>query len=1566
MSIDGERLTGVVSSGANGSSTSLHRQLQHSNEQQQHTRHMSNPTARHSSSPSATSSSSSTFPYAMITPASPLLPPKNTSDIQAGHGSTTTTTTSSTTGSLESDKRTEKTTMRRSSRSLGPFAPLPNDSVFSTATRAYIDDNDNHSTAQESRSYDRAASPSPSYQGSSTPSSRAARYLSRHFSTTTTTPPSSASAAGSGLSTPFTASVTGGVSSSRFADAQEAIRRSPTSTRFFSAASTAGGDRSNTRNGTSGTPLLSSSTNQSSSSLTNGSTNNKDTKEVLSSILPSINNFGLALNPLSTQMSISRSGQPLCGAVLDGKYLLIGTSLGLDFLPLHIEGNKPLKSGLWNGVSSSLSERFGGSGGTSSSPNDTTSSSQGISSSSSGNGNGNGKNGSSSSTSAIEENNSMKDGTKKVRKPISLIKKTRFKQLVILSERSNVLLAVAGRNDHVRVYSLDSLRRLIEKKMKDIVDSPSSTSATSPSNSKPNKGLGLSMQKKGRQVLSPVPPLPGDIKGKGRALPMNTNSSTTTSSTQQTSNQAAQLQSQTMRRQYSPPPAYEHGNTTTNPTSTPSPSSSSHPPNRRRKTITPTSVTEENNGHPSPTSATATHFPPASSPSSSVHRSSPHSPREHVASSPRGGVSMRRAKSRETLRRGSSASSSGVVTNTIGHHASSSSAGYFPRAMSRRGSAATVTPDNYAGSSAILAALPSPTLSSAAGRRRASVATIVPTSPSVSAVGGGQHSIHTTITRRGSTAQLADMGQVTSEQHTPRFRSNSGEEEEDGNEESYEWVDAPGNLTEDEDDSEDINRRNTPAGYSFPLHPAAPWSDIPAMPPLPEEYASSSASVTTFARRGRSASNISNRSARARMTPRSPRVRIEIDSDEEVQKQQEQGIPSPQIASSASTRNVASTPTMEDAPCGMLKRSNSIVQQGTARQASAVRSNRRVSLAEILRETGPSLSRSDALSRPSIPSNASFAPMPSSSRFTALRASESAPTSPAFTRQSSGSGSSRFVARSAVADSPRSAMADLADFLNNSAPPEISTSASTSTDTGMRMSAPMLRRAATSTSIPDMEQVNRSGSPVTTSMLSARSPSLGSFSNGPKTPRFVPREASTSKIGQAEIEARDSLMDLLREGPPDVRSAQDAANAPISPGRQGPGKKLQKGQYRSTMSLQSNASARSAPAPVSRRSASVTGNQASAIPDAPAADVQADTTVRYRTRSDGATLHRGGNYILPADEIVPVPVSVTTPAPMDPFSSNGSNQNKNRKRRSMQPRSPTFRHFIAEIDTQPTSNSTSGTTASVAQMTRGLSLQEMLASGGIDPSSDNNNSPVLGSEDDTAFAESVPSRHASTAENDTGRTVASGRNRRNRWSLLAGLRSSANPPEEIAPSQVPGNEVNTEDLVATNGWDAGVGGSQANLPLPERHVVTSVISSVSAGLPPILKPRRPEHLLEDDSPPFGNLTPDMQQQIANGATDPDGTTIMFTQQTSRASANGNVTSVATALGNPTGSASNGIKGNPGMQKGSSSGNLEYVKLARTRGSRFIRASETEKRTYLAVLCGEQGERIELFTVSRFF
>lgn len=112
---------------------------------------------------------------------------------------------------------------------------------------------------------------------------------------------------------------------------------------------------------------------------------------------PTLASLGLKLDSLTPTMAVSRYPQPLCGAILDQKYLLIGTVNGLDFLPLQQVVN--------------------------------------------------GKSG----------------GTKKVTrplKPISLIKKTKVKDLAVLETRSNILLAIAGRNDHLRGPSpcLHSLR----------------------------------------------------------------------------------------------------------------------------------------------------------------------------------------------------------------------------------------------------------------------------------------------------------------------------------------------------------------------------------------------------------------------------------------------------------------------------------------------------------------------------------------------------------------------------------------------------------------------------------------------------------------------------------------------------------------------------------------------------------------------------------------------------------------------------------------------------------------------------------------------------------------------------------------------------------------------------------------------------------------------------------------------------------------------------------------------------------------------------------------------------
>ncbi|SCZ98405.1 BZ3500_MvSof-1268-A1-R1_Chr7-1g09126 [Microbotryum saponariae] len=121
-------------------------------------------------------------------------------------------------------------------------------------------------------------------------------------------------------------------------------------------------------------------------------------------VTPTLESIGLGLASLTQSLSTSRHAQPLCGAILDDKYLLIGTTAGLEFLPLPVPGG-------------------------------------------------------------VAQNVEGGRLSKNTRKPIQLIKKTRFKELTVLSERSNILLAIAGRNDHVRVYALEGIRAMINRAM---------------------------------------------------------------------------------------------------------------------------------------------------------------------------------------------------------------------------------------------------------------------------------------------------------------------------------------------------------------------------------------------------------------------------------------------------------------------------------------------------------------------------------------------------------------------------------------------------------------------------------------------------------------------------------------------------------------------------------------------------------------------------------------------------------------------------------------------------------------------------------------------------------------------------------------------------------------------------------------------------------------------------------------------------------------------------------------------------------------------------------------------
>lgn len=341
---------------------------------------------------------------------------------------------------------------------------------------------------------------------------------------------------------------------------------------------------------------------------------------------------------MSPSLSLGRYGQPLCGAVLDDKYLLIGTTFGLDFLPLRRVGNKSARSGLF--------ERFAG-----------------VSSS--------------SASTATLHHPTLPEGIPfvpsprdiKTRKPISLIKKTRFKQLVVLSERSNVLLAVAGRNDHVRVYALDSLSALIERKMKEIEDKEG---PQRPTPSRSHKSEGSTHRTGGLQSLPPpVPPLPSSVKGKGKARAVNSPAPLQLqgeASSRQTMSSSS-MQSSTQSTVRSPPPTY--GASTVSPHD--ASQAASALPLRRRSSAS--------SGPPTPRYRPRTYSSPLQPPHDQESKTSTPSEQsvargkgQRTNTSPR---SPKRMKSREVIRR---SSNTGV----------NSSSGESQQSMSRRGSAATV------------------------------------------------------------------------------------------------------------------------------------------------------------------------------------------------------------------------------------------------------------------------------------------------------------------------------------------------------------------------------------------------------------------------------------------------------------------------------------------------------------------------------------------------------------------------------------------------------------------------------------------------------------------------------------------------------------------------------------------------------------------------------------------------------------------------------------------------------------------------------------------------------------
>ncbi|KAE9410938.1 hypothetical protein BT96DRAFT_870754 [Gymnopus androsaceus JB14] len=227
--------------------------------------------------------------------------------------------------------------------------------------------------------------------------------------------------------------------------------------------------------------------------------------------------------------------------------------------------------------------------------------------------------------------------------------------------------------------------------------------------------------------------------------------------------------------------------------------------------------------------------------------------------------------------------------------------------------------------------------------------------------------------------------------------------------------------------------------------------------------------------------------------------------------------------------------------------------------------------------------------------------------------------------------------------------------------------------------------------------------------------------------------------------------------------------------------------------------------------------------------------------------------------------------------------------------------------------------------------------------------PILISSNTVASPDDEPSspRHSVSQTSDIGssETHASTRNRRRRWSLMLtqSLSSShdfSSPPQSAAPS------LSRDQTLTRSSNRSSRSHSQTRTITPRRPSSASnertptssatlvpplpadapLIASTSAASVTSASSSRSRFLPRIISNAFHNMRSDNERPSTSGGLDSD-------------TKKHNGTPILAHAPPP---------------------KLEYVKLPGTKGSLMIKAVETAKKSFLAILCGENGEKVELF------
>ncbi|KIK71134.1 hypothetical protein GYMLUDRAFT_185561 [Collybiopsis luxurians FD-317 M1] len=231
--------------------------------------------------------------------------------------------------------------------------------------------------------------------------------------------------------------------------------------------------------------------------------------------------------------------------------------------------------------------------------------------------------------------------------------------------------------------------------------------------------------------------------------------------------------------------------------------------------------------------------------------------------------------------------------------------------------------------------------------------------------------------------------------------------------------------------------------------------------------------------------------------------------------------------------------------------------------------------------------------------------------------------------------------------------------------------------------------------------------------------------------------------------------------------------------------------------------------------------------------------------------------------------------------------------------------------------------------------------------------PILISSHPVASPDDEPSSpRNSTSQQSDHETPTSSRNRRRRWSLMLTGSSASTDRQSTSPApQRSAAPTLSREQTPTGPNRTAIGRSRSQTRTPRRP------SSANTAIVPVSASTLVPPPLPDDAASVVASTSALSVASATSATSSRSRFIPRIISNAFQSIKSDSERPSTSNGADSDSKKN--NGAP-MLAHTPPPKLEYVKLPGTKGSLMIKAVETAKKSFLAILCGENGEKVELF------